>query len=612
MKRAFVAVCLLTMWGNLAAQSSTRGPYVWEKYGDRISASSAVAPLSNDVFGDRVSLSNGALSFSVTDIILPGNDALPVAFERQYSVHDRRWTQTEGMLADWDLNLPSLGGIFNPDWLVQVNTTTPATSARCSTQAGPPKKFDFSESDFWRGITLNIPGGEAGQILRANTSVSLSDGKQYDWVTGNGRIRLACLPEVKNSTGEGFVAVTADGTRYWFDWMAQVPDSGITDIRSASGSLPPTEYYMILKQNTLYATRIEDRFGNSVDLTYTNAWNQPAKLTRIQSSDGRILNIQYTGKFISSVNDGARTWSYAYTSTPSGRTMLSQVTLPDASRWTINFYGFTHEGEILYRDYTPVGEIVRDCMLLTDAPTNVGATFTGAVTHPSGAVGTFVMDLRLHGRSNVPISCKNVNSQVGAPLGTGNNPNDDVNLWATSAYSFTLKQKYISGPGLSTAQWNYAYEPGISVHRYPGTTHQYPVCDWQNYTCSIPPCRSEACAGFSRTVVSGPNSEWTRYTHGNSYLYNEGKLLKVERGSSASSILSTETYTYDLSMMDKVYPAAFGSSLILEGGGFSDKYPRPLQKTVLQQDGMLFTMQVDAFDALARPVTVTKGSAVAP
>src|SRR3546814_5874065 len=25
----------------------------------------------------------------------------------------------------------------------------------------------------------------------------------------------------KNGTGEGFLAVTPDGTKYWFDWMAQ-------------------------------------------------------------------------------------------------------------------------------------------------------------------------------------------------------------------------------------------------------------------------------------------------------------------------------------------------------------------------------------------------------
>ena len=83
-------------------------------------------------------------------------------------------------------------------------------------------------------------------------------------------------------------------------------------------------------------------------------------------------------------------------------------------------------------------------------------------------------------------------------------------------------QKQISGAGLTSAEWNYSYVPSASIYMYPGTTIQYPVCDWTNYQCGNRPCSSDICAGTSKTIVTGPGTEWARYTYGNSYRYNEG------------------------------------------------------------------------------------------
>ena len=51
----------------------------WVKPNDQVKA------LSGDVFGDAVNLSSGTLSFSQTDVSIPGNSDLPIAITRTFS-----------------------------------------------------------------------------------------------------------------------------------------------------------------------------------------------------------------------------------------------------------------------------------------------------------------------------------------------------------------------------------------------------------------------------------------------------------------------------------------------------------------------------------------------
>jgi hypothetical protein len=249
---------------------------------------------------------------------------------------------------------------------------------------------------------------------------------------------------------------------------------------------------------------------------------------------------------------------------------------------------------------------------MNEMPVNYDATFAGSVTHPAGATASFIVDIREHGRSYVPVACYNILLQGPSYGPLSNDKNDDQNLYATSAYSLTLKQKTVSGPGIVSAAWDYAYTPNASLYFYPGTTRDYPVCDTANYDCSIPPCTSDTCARSSITTVSGPAGEWIRYFYGNTYLYNEGKLLRVDSGTSESNVLKRVMHTYDLSLIDQVYPASFGYSNRLSGDGFSSSVHRPLVRTTTDQQGVRFIYQVDAFDALARPTQVTRATSAAP
>ena len=72
-------------------------------------------------------------------------------------------------------------------------------------------------TDFWQGTQLNIPGISSGDLLRTNpgsprpkTTAGLDDTSYY-WMT-NDQVHVKCLGTIKNGTGEGFLAITPDGT----------------------------------------------------------------------------------------------------------------------------------------------------------------------------------------------------------------------------------------------------------------------------------------------------------------------------------------------------------------------------------------------------------------
>ena len=76
---AMAAVCACP---GVFAQNAGNLP--WESYGEVVEAGRSVAPLNaGSLFGDSVDLYTGSLSFSQTDVSLPGNSALPVAIARK-------------------------------------------------------------------------------------------------------------------------------------------------------------------------------------------------------------------------------------------------------------------------------------------------------------------------------------------------------------------------------------------------------------------------------------------------------------------------------------------------------------------------------------------------
>lgn len=604
MRHFAIAFSLLLVASGAYAQT---GKAPWEEYGKRLKASEELSALGPNLFGDQVSLSNGALSFSVTDVSIPGNSSLPVALTRTYRVQDWRHRQADGMMQDWDLDVPSLSAVHAGPWVDRDGGVN-----RCSNPGPPPSPQQYPglhAIDFWQGAQLNLPGVSSGELLTPLAgSPQPSTGGPYYWMT-NDQVHFSCLSTIQNGTGQGFLAITPEGTKIWFNRMAQHHEP---PIRRGSQTViqggVPLEYSATIRRNVLLATRVEDRFGNWVTYTYTNGATERARLTQIASNDGRQLTLSYNAQGgVSSVSDGTRSWTYTYGTTSSGRRTLTQVTLPDTSKYTINFAAFTN-AEILQTEVFMLGEIYRTCTM-NETPLNIDTQPVGTITHPSGATGSFTVSLVEHGRSKVPVTCNNVT--VG---GSGNDKNDDTPFFPIKYFAYSLKSKVISGPALATAQWDYTYSSDTSLVYQAGATPQYPVCNTSQWAaCITPPCQSDLCAGRSTTVVTGPGGSWTRHKYGNTFQYDEGKLISVEEGTSSTNILRSTVYTYNLSKTDgSDYKVRWGLGQRGNGDSNQSEYHRPQIKAVTTQQGATFTWEGQTFDKFARPLQTTRYSSLTP
>ncbi|WP_242103082.1 chitinase N-terminal domain-containing protein [Lysobacter sp. M2-1] len=588
---AAVVLCVLPV------VASAQGKQAWEEYDRLIESKRAVAALSADnVFGDSLDLYSGVLSFTATDVSIPGNSKLPVAVTRKFTVTNREgYTGYAHPFAEWELDIPHLSGVFQEAW----------HDNRCDVAVPPMGAGGLPADEFWSGNYADMPGG--GEMLQATTTwPKPSTGGPYKWVTA-GNTYFSCLSSIANGTGQGFLAIASDGTKYWFNHMARTrePDykyQGVDYGHDWEGN--PLGFTAARFKVALYVTRVEDRFGNWVTYSYSNTPTQALKITQITSNDSRTLTFGYnTSGLISTVSDGSHTWSYGYQGNS-----LSSVTLPDTSSWQLSFANLSNAV------IQPSGDEARPygCFQLDSV---LADNFTGTITHPSGATGTYTVGPVRFGRTNVPAICRNYRSP-GQP--DPNGKSDDFFLLPVRAFSLTLKNRQISGPGITTGTWTYAWSGGLGTWQYPpGETE--PVCTQSN--CLDPVCTSDDCAGARSVTITEPDGSWTKHLYGNSYRYNEGKALSVETGK-GSNALRTVLNDYNYATSGQAYSARIGVSPQPRGAGFVSEYPRPRVWTATLQDGADFIWEVDktcavpvagsyCFDEFAQPTKITRTGTVA-
>lgn len=112
--------------------AGTVRPY--EEFDQRVRSAQMVTPLASDVFGEQVSLYNGATQFSVVDIDLPGNSALPVRLRRSFKVEPKKGVEPFGGFGAWDVDVPYISGVFDGEYKWQLGANGAANAGRrCST-----------------------------------------------------------------------------------------------------------------------------------------------------------------------------------------------------------------------------------------------------------------------------------------------------------------------------------------------------------------------------------------------------------------------------------------------------------------------------------------------
>ncbi|UJB20166.1 MULTISPECIES: RHS repeat domain-containing protein [Lysobacter] len=509
--------------------------------------SESIGALGPNLFGDQTDPYSGSTDFWVTDISLPGNNDLSVALIRKFEGSD---DGLGGYLQWSNFEVPYLSGIFPwgsasrnlNGWNSWVNGSY---EKRCSMVTPPPevrqssgKEDTFMAEEYFHGIRLNLPGGNAQLLLTGAADVP-ADGQTYRWAT-NEDWRFSCISQLKNGApGEGFLARDPRGNKYYFDWL--VPGE-ITDHIRKIGLLGET--LLGRREQRLYVTRIEDRFGNWVNYVYQNA-----NLATVTSSDGRSLTLTYdaTATRLVSATDGRRNWLYEY---PANEVKL---TYPDGATWSSSL-----SGEIRRVGVGCSG---------TQAPERYTGAATLTLRHPSGAVGKFSFSNLRRGLSYVKWV------EVAGSSWCNQDPKDYDNI--------ALKLKSIQGPGITALDWSFVYGPANS--------------------CYINQNRGQECTATSpttRTVeIQGPAGTFVRYEYGNKAYENDGILLKTEWGG-AGTVFKTEIQNW------QVFD---GVGLPLNGAGnhFWEQRRRRLKNVETFQDNVIFHRDINEFDSSLRPVNVS-------
>jgi RHS repeat-associated protein len=579
-----------------ALGASSIEPY--EDFAKHLKSRQQIAVLGPDLLGDRINFYTGALSFMHSDASIPGNSRLPVSVSRSFDVSARPiYAQNDKPFADWDLDTPRLEGIYG-------RTTTGLTweGTRCSTQQAPlgvtvPGGAFYQATDFWAGVQAKMPSG--GELLVADSTTpqpSTAPVGGFKWVTP-GYSYFSCLPAAANDGGDGFLAITPDGTQYRFTHKSEYyetplskPQSGMTTLTGA----------LQRRRVVLYATLVTDRFGHTVTYSYSGGARAPAQLTAITGSDGRSLTIAHNANgHISTITEGTRVWNYRYVGTGTRRS-LSEVERPDASKWLINLNPLSDVNIAYSVDGPPrCNSIPVVKGLFPGSSPTLVSDVTGTITHPSGATGTFVVTHRLHSRSNVPRNCLVIRDSNGAVV-------EEYSLFVRAAPMLAIQSKAIAGPGLPPMQWDFEFGSSLS------------------FDLTGNGCFASSCAGGAVAKVWGPNfqsgpstssREYLELSFGNSYVYNEDKQIAMQRGSASSVgatpvILESDAQSYQLPSASPPSTARIGRSLRVRGDGFAAEHPRPNSSMQITRDGASFNRTHSGFDAYYRPTQVVKSSSL--
>nr|WP_255486532.1 RHS repeat-associated core domain-containing protein [Luteimonas sp. MC1782] len=351
-------------------------------------------------------------------------------------------------------------------------------------------------------------------------------------------------------------------------------------------SVARNRYYLV-------ASRVEDRFGNTVNYTY-NADGNP---TSIDSSDGRAITLTYVSGRLSSAMANGRVWRYEYwTGAYAG--MLKTVVLPGtgAESWQYAYTGTLKPLEEAPWD----GGSNASCSI---RPARYVADFGVTVTHPSGASGAFQFHNKRHFRAGIHASeCLQ---------GVSEDPNWDTYYYVLNTPNYfdvmSLATKTLAGPALVARTWSYEY----------GGSNQ---ALWGNRgSPAVYPCAS--CPTEKLVTVTNPDATTREYRYGFLYALNEGRLLGTTVRDQLGAVKRVETTTY-MTEADAVAQTFFlRYGLIINGDDRSTAAVRPVTSQTIVQDGVTFTMAVNTgcqgasvycFDVYGNPTRTTKSSSSSP
>jgi hypothetical protein len=607
-------VVFLLAGGHTLAQGSVPGVDI--KFQDMVKEQRVGLSTAGNEFGDQHSLYSGQLALNNVDVSIPGNNALQVEFRRTISLttpefyvfgFPLNYYHPRTRMGNWFFALPRIEADydFRAGWSTSDTARPKANCSIASSNAMMPKvgipefypanynyglDSVFHPKRYWRPPSVIWPEGSSELLLyNAGRIPAPATGGPFYWVTSESSY-VSCLPQLKNRAtvgeegrfgdGEGFLVHRADGTKYWFDWMAleQVLPLSSNVMAASSQAQGPTPVRMHQAKLALYVTRVEDRFGNWVTYSYSNKANEMVKLDSITSSDGRAISVTYVNGLVSTVSDGSRSWTYIGTDR-----YLQEVINPDSSKWQ-------YQGTVHYLMNWPAGSNGTGRCQNTAWTTYVNpdrtvahsADFTGySVTNPAGAKATFRVEGVMLGRSAVQKTC------IASGFADGGSTQILHPHNRLGDYSPALVSKKIEGAGLTTNVWSYNYQSDISFTNY--------------------------VTGVTTVKIRDPGGTVNVKVFGNRAGYNEGLLLE-EKVITAGVEAQKTTYEYALADAGETYIRMPGTHpLWLDNS--SATLTRPKTKQTILRDGRSFIWEAPrscgsslCLDVFGRPTRISRSS----
>ncbi len=296
------------------------------------------------------------------------------------------------------------------------------------------------------------------------------------------------------------------------------------------------------------------------------------RLTSISSNDGRSISITYVNDRVLAINVAgtpARSISYDYGPAAPGyiEGTLTEVTLPDTSKWLYTFTGSPISNP---SQLEPNPNAVCQEPAIDDSP----APYVLTMTHPSKLEGRFTFRFLRHYR----------NLQQGDFFcQSEDNGNYQTLLRPNYFDNWTLLEKRFSHPSIATDTWAYAYE---------------------QITATIP---CEGCPERKTVTVTEPDGSAIENDFGVRYGINEGQLLgERTKPPGATQAMRSTDHGY-LTTAVGPFPDQAGQSLQMTIDPLQHKL-RPSNQSAISQQGISFTRVVNSFDVFARPLTETKWS----
>ncbi|KRE90574.1 hypothetical protein ASG87_18635 [Frateuria sp. Soil773] len=619
LKRHLARVVARSAWGWMVACSLVHAQAAQpvtpeEEYKKNIRVSEDIQPLGENPFGESISLYTGGLSFEQTDISLRGTGPT-LSLSRRYELpaQGEHIDLLDNAFGSWDLDLPRITTITANQQNVTGWVVAGGNKAICNNFSAPPsvnpplgdtQRRPWAPSQWWHGYQLVIPGLGSQDLLKrgaANTLAPAMVGMTFPIVTKQ-HWQISCLLQAENdSTREAFLAVAPDGTKYWFNHLvyryAPNMDRGLNSVAmltmaAQGGGMHPMAApsdFLLRREASMLVTRIEDRFGNALVYSYDSS----NRLTGITApGDGRALSVQYSDStpLIRSItlqpgNSKPRTWTYTYDPGVWGASSreLARVTLPDASFWEFKLSTLTGDAWVDTRDTPSICNSIA-------TPNNLGTSYSGSITHPSGLKGTFTVTPVKRGRSYVVRSCWA--GQVG-----GSNAPTAPNSFATTPsawYAMAISQRQYSGAGMPTRTWTYAYSPSNE--------------SWTADSC--------ASAGTCPTTVwtdeTDPNGDAIRRTFSNKYDASESLLLSTDyyAGAVGGSLIRSEVDHY-ANPTGGPWPASLGSNPQSNINKDQTTTLSPQDQRSITQEGDTYKWQAEGFNEFAQVTKAKRWNTIA-